>query len=560
MSVGQRPLKNLLISLGSSYHPAVRLLHGMVKDKSDSYILMLKLVKSSSIRTDLREDCSVEYDEFKGAFDLLRSWLLKNQFELIGISFMSHHWDIFVEITRIIRQVLPDCRIIAGGVHAWRIAPEETLKHCDYVCAAEGEEVYSRLVDALSFSKLNYPLRIPGLIEKNGEEIINTAVTKEYMSMDNLPVPTMGSGKVYSLSSLQNNPIFVNKDPQMDDPLCYVHVGRGCLFKCTFCINSLAEEKNRVRLRPVEKVIEEIKFLIDVKNPKAIIFMDEMFPLSHNWLEEFALKYKSSIGLPFSITLYPGMLTYEKTELLKKAGLREVSMGLQSGSEYVRKNVYNRHGTNDRIIKENAILSSLNIISYYDMIIKSPFESEKDYRMNLELLRTFKRPFYLKFYTLAFYPGHPITKKALDNKLIEPKEVSATRGYLDVTTPHKVAVVEHYLRENQLVVWHRRLIKETLDGVVEAPYCLIASYYGFWFIPRFVSEFVWRQFLKERKWVLYIFASVIQFILVLRNNLFIRYVHITISSCREKGFIYILNKICRRVTCREGNSGKRQGL
>ena len=83
------------------------------------------------------------YRDFAKTFDLFKDLIKKNQFDLIGLGFMSHHWDIYVELTKVIHETLPNCKIIAGGVHAWHISESDTLKHCDYIYAGEGEELYS---------------------------------------------------------------------------------------------------------------------------------------------------------------------------------------------------------------------------------------------------------------------------------------------------------------------------------------------------------------------------------------------------------------------------------
>jgi len=543
----KKPLKNLLVSIGAGYHPGVRMLHSMVKDVSDSRILLFQLEKAPSIDDSLRIDCSVKHDEFPGAFELFREWILENQFELIGISFMSHHWDIFVELTRIIRATLPKCTIIAGGVHAWLIDPMKTLEHCDYVCASEGEGLYCRFVEALSDPASVRPLRIPGLIEKYNNDIIHTPAS-EYMPMDSLPFPTVGSKDVYRIYSFMDKPVFGNEDPMLNSSIACLHIGRGCPFKCTYCINSLAAEKRKVRVRSVDKAIAELKMLLGLKKFKAFIFMDEIFPLQNEWLKEFARKYKEEIGIPFVITLYPGMLTGEKARLLKDAGLKEVSIGIQSGSENVRKNVYERTGTNDRIVEENKILAGLGVMTYYDFIIKNPFETEKDYRESLELVSRLRRPFYLKFYTLAYYPRHPITEMALDKKLIKEDEVSATIGYLDVTTPHKVAVADHYLMEDRLILWSKKLTAEMAVGALDAPYWLLISYYGYPYIPKFILSAVKGQYLKGRVATLDIFNSFIRFTLMLRNNGFSRKMHLVGCMHEQRGMGFVMKEIGAKVS------------
>jgi len=290
-----------------------------------------------------------------------------------------------------------------------------------------------------------------------------------------------------------------------------------------------------------------LKMILGLKKIKAFLFMDEIFPLQNDWLKEFAQKYKKEIGIPFVITLYPGMLTEERAGLLKDAGLKEVSIGIQSGSEDIRRDVYKRAGTNSRILEENRILSRLGIMTYYDFIIKNPFETEKDYRESLELVSKLKRPFYLKLHTLAYYPRHPITEMALDRKLITEENVSATIGYLDVTTPHKMAVVDHYQVEESLVYWNSKMIKDMSRGSVDAPYWLLVSYYGYWYIPKFILDLVKDQYLKGRTAILDIFNSLIQFTLVIRNNVLSRKISMMVRMYRQRGLVVLMKKIWMKI-------------
>ena len=269
----QRKLKNLFVGLGPGYHHQVRTMHSMVKGKCDSSMLFFHIEKNvDSIGDDLRFHYSMGYKDFPKTFDLFRDLIKKNQFDLIGLGFMSHHWDIYVELSKIIRETLPNCKIIAGGVHAWHISQSDTLEHCDYICAAEGEELYSALVDHLSTKPDVSPISIPGLIEKYQGKTIRNPV-KTYMPMDEIPFPTYGDKKTYSINAINNDkPIILNGDFMVDGHWGFVHIGRGCVFRCTFCINSIHKDPT-VRLRSVDRVIAEIKdMLSSCKNVSRIVF------------------------------------------------------------------------------------------------------------------------------------------------------------------------------------------------------------------------------------------------------------------------------------------------
>ena len=110
----------------------------------------------------------------------------------------------------------------------------------------------------------------------------------------------------------------------------FVHIGRGCVFRCTFCINSIHKDPT-VRLRSVDKVIEEIKYMLSVcKNTNVIFFEDEIFPVRSSFLKEFCDKYKKEINIPFQIVIYPHMLSDEKILMLKSI----LKVGGQPGWKY----------------------------------------------------------------------------------------------------------------------------------------------------------------------------------------------------------------------------------
>ena len=126
--------------------------------------------------------------------------------------------------------------------------------------------------------------------------------------------------------------------------------------------------------------------------------------------------------------------------------------------------------------------------------------------------------------------------------MVDPKEVDATIGYLSVTTPHKFALAEHYW-ENSFVVWHKKIRKRMLSGSMKEPYYLLIAYHGFWFIPQFVVNFLYRQFKKKRRWELYVFSYLLEKLLVLRNYTLSQYFLITITRFKQKGFVFVIKKI-----------------
>ena len=89
--------------------------------------------------------------------------------------------------------------------------------------------------------------------------------------MDEVPFPTYGDKKTYSITSVhKDKPILINEDIMVNEDWGFVHIGRGCVFRCTFCINAIHKDPT-VRLRSVDRVIAEIKDMLNAcKNIKVL--------------------------------------------------------------------------------------------------------------------------------------------------------------------------------------------------------------------------------------------------------------------------------------------------
>ena len=136
--------------------------------------------------------------------------------------------------------------------------------------------------------------------------------------------------------------------------------------------------------------------------------------------------------------------------------------------------------------------------------------------------------------------------RALRENIVDPKEVDATIGYLAVTTPHRNALAEHFW-EKSFVVWHSKLRKQMLKGSEDESYYLLIAYHGFWFMPQFVLDFLYKRFKKNSKWGLYVFSYLLEKILIIRGYTIIQYLLITIIRLRQRGLVFVIKKIFNKV-------------
>jgi radical SAM superfamily enzyme YgiQ (UPF0313 family) len=213
--------------------------------------------------------------------------------------------------------------------------------------------------------------------------------------------------------------------------------------------------KGYVRQRSVEHVINE---LIHVKNQlkglKMITFFDEIFGINKKWMQEFCRQYKQKIGLPFSCYLHPLAVNDEVVSLLREAGVSLIGMGIQSGSERIRRQIFKRPESDEQIIKATRILRKYRIPLVLDLILDNPFETYHDKENALNLLLRIPRPFKLSLYSLIYFPGTELTNMALKQGIITTDDIEHRRQRI----LSQFRVTMEYKRDKSDTAWIALLI------------------------------------------------------------------------------------------------------
>lgn len=345
---------------------------------------------------------------------------------LVGLSVgCSAFADLAKKITIKLKQET-SAIVIWGGVHP-TVSPEDCIRIADSICIGEGEKPLLELVEKLE-SGLDYT-DIANLWVKKEKHVYKNDIRNLSDSLDDLPWPDYEDEDKY----------FVNKsrikkfDPIRQQEWEYVIMAsRGCPYKCSYCTNSFYWEmyKNKgsfVRQRSVRSVIGELVYAKETfPNLKKIAFYDDVFGLDMAWNREFASEYKKEIGLPFWCYVYPQSVKNANLTALKDAGLYMVDIGLQSGSERIRREVFKRNGTNNKFREAIQIIHENGLTPLVNVIMDNPYETEMDKKDTFELLLSI-RPFKLLMLSLAHFPRTELTRKALSDGLINREDIEDIR-------------------------------------------------------------------------------------------------------------------------------------
>lgn len=343
--------------------------------------------------------------------------------DLIGISCMSNEAEETCRVVGYLKKLgIP---IVWGGIHATS-CPDECIEVADIICIGEGEEALCDLAEKMEskqpyFDTENFWFNTPkGVIKNQTRPMID--------DLDSIPFPDYQPDKHYIL---EGSSIISAAERYKRVDRLYIHTARGCPNSCNFCCNSfirsIYEGKGKViRKMSVDAIIAGLRqFKADFPGTHFVWFTDDtMFAKSKQEIAEFARRYKEEINLPFWCYVSPNSITEEKLDLLVDAGLCKIELGIQSGSENINKNLYNRRISNELVIKAANIISTRKdkiICANYQVIFCNPYETRQDILDTISLVSSLPHPFRLQVFPLQFFPASELYDRASKDGLIEKK-------------------------------------------------------------------------------------------------------------------------------------------
>lgn len=269
---------------------------------------------------------------------------------------------------------------------------------CD--CFIGGQVVKSIYLDILRWNTQN---RL-NIIIGEGEFIIPALVSGRCKQIpeqenDQKVVYRVNKNSEYFPKDISN--IFLNRK-YLGNEIIYNHYGekeiaiitsRGCAFDCAFCGGAKSLNKDiTTRIRTEESVITEIREILSAyPDIQSIRVLDDLFLRNGK-----SIDMTNNIFLKFPHLSWRGMVhvlslakDVEKVKKLRRGRCRELFIGIESGSESVRRKI-NKLGTIDDIITvSKAILESgIDLKGYF--IYGFPGETKEDFQKTYELASKIK--------------------------------------------------------------------------------------------------------------------------------------------------------------------------
>jgi radical SAM superfamily enzyme YgiQ (UPF0313 family) len=311
-----------------------------------------------------------------------------------------------VEIARAVKEWNPDFPIILGGWHP-SLLPDQTLEaSCvDYVVRGQGEDALLELVQHIENRAA--PDLIPGIgFKRNGKLIM----TQERALRPLADMPP----KAYQIADFDAYERGCGKRWAM-----YTS-SLACPFSCAYCTNGGVYGRKWNAL-PAEQFVEETVDLTRRYGLEMLWVVDDNFMVDLDRAREIAeglVRANSQFYWSVQATTnLVSRLSVEDLKLLRRAGLKQVCQGVDSGSPKVLQLMNKTFQNFDDIYESAARCIEAGIRPSFNIIFGFPGEGPKERRETVDFMMDVCRKFpSAEFWTNIFtpYPGTPIMKRAAE--------------------------------------------------------------------------------------------------------------------------------------------------
>ena len=345
-----------------------------------------------------------------------------------------------LDCLKIAKKICPKIITIAKGAVFLTFNSEILLKNkaLTYIISGEAEETLKELLSG--DVEIN---DILGLWHRDGLVAKFNGVRPFIQNLDELPFPAR--------HLIDNN---IYRRPDNNNVQAVIKVSRGCPHHCFFCL-ATPTSGSKVRMRSPENIIAEIRECITKYNIKNFIFWSDIFNQDREWTMNLCKKIIDS-GLKFTWSANTRADTADErmAKYMHKAGCRLVSIGVESGSQYILDKI--GKGTTINEIRDTIkAFKKAKIKVYNYFVIGLPWDDEDTINETINFAIELDSDF-VSFYTATPLPAtrfyHYVKNElheeieSFENSYYEPCISTYSLSKERILELHKRAVKAFYLR------------------------------------------------------------------------------------------------------------------
>ncbi len=326
--------------------------------------------------------------------------------DIFGLSVFTSNRRGALALAELIREIHPETHLTAGGPHATALA-EELLINCsaiDTIISGEGENTFSELVQRLEAKE---PLtNIPGTYYRENDEIKKAPERKRITDLDSLVSPFKYYDDYILISS------------------------RGCPWDCTFCASTSIWGKKHCSHSP-RYILDTLERMVRKNNQKNIAVKDETFTGNKKRVIEICEGIlKRKLNFIWSCDTRADTLDEEILFLMRKAGCQRISLGVESASEQILKNLNKKTGL--KTVRSATLMArKFGFQIRYYMITGCRGETVDTIKESTDFIES-ARPCQVIFNPCTLFPGTKEFQVAKEKNLVD-KNIFFTDDFFELS-------------------------------------------------------------------------------------------------------------------------------
>ncbi len=241
--------------------------------------------------------------------------------DYVGISMKSFTLDESIMVGKLVKEINPEVKLIAGGPHimvdGYNFMTDNTI--FDLAVFGEAEIAFKEILSGKPIEE------IQGVVYRKDGQIVQNHAREWISDLESLPFPVYDDfdsvnvdGKI---KKIENWPLVTS---------------RGCPYTCTYC-NVPTVIGRKFRARSGESLLEELKYAQKKYGAKEFKILDDNFTLLMDRAKDICKLFIKELDMKWTCPngIRADRLDDELCGLMKEAGCYAVSIGVESGDPEV---------------------------------------------------------------------------------------------------------------------------------------------------------------------------------------------------------------------------------
>jgi anaerobic magnesium-protoporphyrin IX monomethyl ester cyclase len=315
--------------------------------------------------------------------------------QLFGLSCWTANRRGVELVSTLIKRNHPGSYVVIGGPHATPLAKPilERWSAVDCVVLGEGEITFLELAERLQSGQSTSGLA--GALAREQRSIVAGPKRPAVTRLDDLA----------SVQDYFSTHILMTS--------------RGCPWNCTFCGAETSWGRG-FRSLSVPRVLDAIQEALERVQPRILLIKDDTFTANKRRVLDICTGIRErSLNFSWSCDTRVDVLDDELLRAMRLAGCERLSLGVESGSPEILRNI-NKRITVEQIIKSADAARRCGIRTRFYMMLGNRGETEATFLESLRFLERARPSSYI-FSCLSIYPGTDDYDDAVKSQRIDPQ-------------------------------------------------------------------------------------------------------------------------------------------